>query len=175
MLQGNDHGSSSTGTVLPLLFLPGIFFGFTDIDPGCLQMMRIVLLAGKQVPVHMRHLVAKELVVHLAWLDDGVDRLGHRADFIHQSMALFGGEIEQLGDMPFSVNDAVAFKELPGAEESDRFLELPDQFIAELLIGVFDLVADDARRLRSHKKHPWLLYRITYDPFRAYGQFPRPN
>jgi hypothetical protein len=154
MLQGNDHGCPTSGTVLPLLFLLRIALGFTDIDPGCLQMMGIALLPGKQVPVHVGNLVAKKLVIHLAWLDYGVDGFGHHADFVHQSKALFGGEIEQFGDMPFGVDDAVAFVELPGAEKGDRFLELPDQFFAVLIFGMFNLVADNAGRFDRHDQLP---------------------
>lgn len=154
MLQRNDHGSPATGTVLPLLFFLRIAFDFTDIDPSCLEMVRIVLLPGEEMPVHVGHLVAEELVVHLAGLDDGIDRLGHRGDFVHDGMTLFGSKIEQLSDMPFSIDDAVTLVELPGTKEGDRFLELPDQFFAELFFGMFDLVADDTGWFDGHDQLP---------------------
>lgn len=150
MLQGNDHGSPTSGTLLPLLLLLWIAFSFTDIDPGGLQMMRIALLAGKKVPVHVGNLVAKKLVIHLARLDYGMDGFGHRADFVHQGMPLFGGEIEQFGNMSFSIDYAVTFVELPGAKEGDRFLKLPHEFFGMAELDTLDPVADDAGRFDGH-------------------------
>ncbi len=117
-------------------------------------MMGIALLAWEQVPVHVWHLVAQKLVVHLAWLYDGMDGLGHGVDFIHEGMTLFRCEIKQFRHMPAGGDDAVALVVLPGAKEGDGLVKLPDEFLGMIELGVLDLLAQNARWLGWHDLHP---------------------
>ena len=136
VLQGDDQGSPTTLTLLPFLLAPGIAFGFSNIEPGRLEMVRVTLLTREEMPMQVRNLVTQPFIVDLSRLYDSVNSLGHLSHFVHDRMPLLGGEFEELSKVLFGSDNTISLIELPWAQKSNGFLEFPDEFPGKLLTGM---------------------------------------
>src|ERR1700733_189612 len=94
------------------------------------------------MPMNMALEVPEAFVIQLERMDDGVDGLGHRSQFIEKPARLIARKLEQLARMMLREQDAIAAIELPVAEHHERMIQLRDEVGSLAGADIFENRAD---------------------------------
>ncbi len=133
LLQGSTKASDNLSTGqrrrLQTLLFVFIALGPVEREPDRLQRLRIVGAAREQMPVQVGHLIAEQFAIQLARLEGDIDGLSERDHFLKKRGANLGRQVMQFGRMNAGDEDAVAGVILPGAEQGDGMVKLPNDIV----------------------------------------------